>query len=55
MAGYDLKWGNEGDVVETWIPGNVLRAGGNAIAVSLHQAQGAAHDARFDLALDVMD
>ena len=52
-AGYDLRWGNEVDVIETWLPGTVLRAGDNAIAVSLHQARSGGHDARFDLAMDL--
>ncbi|MCO4762012.1 MAG: metallophosphoesterase [Myxococcales bacterium] len=54
-AGYNLKWGNEKDVVDTWIPGGVLHAGVNELAVSLHQAPGAAHDAYFDLAIDTLD
>ena len=54
-AGYNLRWNNETDVVETWILASMLHAGHNELAVSLHQARGAAHDSRFDLALDTWD
>ncbi len=50
-ASYNLQWGNEDDVVDTLVPATVLRPGANVVAVSLHQARGAAHDAVVDVEL----